>query len=1176
MVRCGACGEENPPRARFCLACAMPLAAVVAGGSRRTVTILFADIVGSTELAAGFDAEAWRGVQDHYFAVLRSVIERHGGTVEKFIGDAVMAVFGWPTLHEDDALRAVRAASELGGSLDALNDELVARGADSISLRVGLHTGEVLAADGDHRGGALVTGDAVNVAARLQQAAAPGEVLMGGETARMVRDAVDVTVLGAVEAKGKADGIEAVRLVAVVGPEAHRRRLGTPLVGRMAELDRLNSAYERAVAAREIELLTVLAPAGVGKSRLVREFLGRIEGDAQVLRGRCLSYGDGITYWAIVEIVRAAAGIAEADGAAEALTRLTRLVAADPQVERTSDVFASLLGLVEARASGDDISWAFRRTLRLLAASGPVVVLIEDIHWAAPDLLDLIEGLLDWGVGAPVLLVCNARPELAEARPSFGAGRSNATSLHLEPLAGRDAEALIDELPGGVALPGALRSRITIAAEGNPLFVEEMLGMLVDRGQLRNTEVGWVLNADVADVAVPGSIRGLLAARIDSLEWGERNVAEHAAVVGRVFERSAVAELGPDEERDRLAARLLSLTRKQLIGPDAPGLDGDDAFRFRHVLIRDAAYDALPKAQRADLHERFAAWLIRAVGDRRSEYVEILAHHLATATEYHAQLGSLGPRAALLDAALAALLDAADRAEQVHAYVEEVRLLRRAIGLVDRAPMPAGARDGVDLLERAAEAAWHGGDPETAVELGNAALTRTAEGRLTERARLHANAAAYARDVGDRDSADAHVSEALRLVAGGADPHARGVVLTRLARMLMLANRDAESEALCREAIATGVTDQATLASAHITLGTTLFNMRRMEEAERHFAEGRRYADADRSGMALGRWYNNYSMLVHVVHGTAEASELLREGASVLAERGLARTPLAVSLVVNLAGHDIQAGRAGPAALAVQELLDSGISGADAVWAASMLAWAHLQRAEFGEAQSTIDVGRRLAQRWPGVIWVIDLAWIEAELRLWSGAPEPAIALAQESRDASPTGDTVAAVRSDSLMVRALADITEKVRGRDGDVAGTAAVRRAEAVALSARDTIREHPFPGPQLQQGEALQAGIEAELARARGASDPSLWAECARLERNAGWRAAAAYSELQRARAMQAGEADLEDIREAIVAGLADPIASEPARRELVRLAERVGIDVATIRLPSERETAGPVGD
>ena len=283
-----------------------------------------------------------------------------------------------------------------------------------------------------------------------------------------------------------------------------------------------------------------------------------------------------------------------------------------------------------------------------------------------------------------------------------------------------------------------------------------------------------------------------------------------------------------------------------------------------------------------------------------------------------------------------------------------------------------------------------------------------------------------------------------------------------------------------------------------------------------------------------------------------------------------------MSLAVNLAGHDIQAGRAGTAAVAVQELLDSGISGADAVWAASMLAWAHLQRAEFAEAQSAIDVGRRLAQRWPGAIWTIDLAWIEAELRLWSGAPERAIALAQESRDASPAGDTVAAVRADSLMLRALAEITrEGRRGPGDDVAVTAAVRQAEAVALSARDTIREHPFPGPQLHYGEALQAGIEAELARARGASDASLWAECARLERHAGWRAAAAYSELQRARALQAAEADLEEIREAIVAGLADPIASEPARRELVGMAGRLDIDVTTARLPA-RAVGDPSGD
>ena len=1160
MARCGSCEAENPAHARFCLSCAAPLAAAPIAESRRTVTILFADMVASTERAAQLDPEAWRTVQSRYFSALRASIERHGGTVEKFIGDAVMAIFGWPTLHEDDALRAVRAAVELRGALAELNRDLTARGTNPIEVRVGVQTGEVLAADARDGGGALVTGDAVNVAARLQQAAAPDEVLLGDETARLVRDAVEVVALGAVDAKGKADGIEAARLVAIVGLEAHRRRFETGLVGRAAELAGLERAFERAVVARDIELLTVMAPAGVGKSRLVREFLGHVERRAVVLRGRCLNYGDGITYWAVGEIVRAAAGIAEADRAPDARARVDRLVADDPRAERIATVLASLLGLAGTPASGDDISWAFRRTLGLLASDRPVVLLVEDIHWAAPDLLDLVEALLDWGVGGPVLLLCTARPELVEARPAFGAGRPNATSLHLDPLGPGDARELIDELLGGAVLPEAFRSRIAVAAEGNPLFMEEMLGMLVDRGQLRGTDAGWVLDDDLADAVVPTSIRALLAARIDALERGERSVAGRAAVVGRTFDRGAVAELSPEAERGHLAARLLSLTRKQLIRPDVPGLDGDDAFRFRHVLIRDAAYEALPKAQRADLHERSAAWLERAVGDRRPEYVEILAHHLATAAEYHIQLGSLGLRPDLFDDALALLLDAADRAKQVHAYPEEVRLLRRAIELVERGPAATGRRDVVDLLERAAEAAWHGGDHAATAQLGDAALARAVGREVTLQARLHANAAAYARDVGDGDSAEAHVVEAVRLLAAGGEPQERAVVLAQLARLMMLANRVVESEALCREAIASGAADGATLASAHITLGTVLSNLRRVEEAERHFAEGRTYAEADESGIELGRWYNNYSILAGVVHGPAEAAGLLREGVGVLAERGMARTPFSVSLVLNLAVYDVQAGHADAAAAAAREVLEMGVSGAAAVWAASILAWANLQRSEFAEAQSTIDVGRRLVKRWPGAIWAIDLSWIEAELCLWRGSPERALAVAEESRQAAPAGDTVAVVRAIGLGLRALSDIAERVRGEGDDAAEMAIVRQAEALVAAADNTILEHPFAGSQLDQGMVLEAELRAELARARAASDDALWAECARLERHAGLRAAAAYSGWQRARAMEGADRGVAEIRDAVLDGLADADASKPARRELKTMAARLGIDWA----------------
>jgi class 3 adenylate cyclase len=644
MAACPACRAENPDGARFCSTCATPLGPMaVLRDVRKVVTILFADVSGSTVLGEQLDPETMRTIMGRYFAMMKAVIERHGGTVEKFIGDAVMAVFGIPTLHEDDALRAVRAAAEIATELANLNGELSASRGVAIQFRTGVNTGEVVAGD-PATGQTLVTGDTVNTAARLEQAAAPGEILLGAITWNLVRDAVEVEPVEPIAAKGKALPIAAYRLLSVRPGEAgRRRRLERPLVGRERELARLEEAFRQAVDDRAAGLFTLLGTAGVGKSRLVAEFIAGLDGEATTLRGHCLSYGEGITYWPIGEIVRSAAGIDEADGSEGARDKL-RAVFGD---ERDGDLLAtrvgSAIGLSTEAAPQEEIFWAIRRLLERLARERALVVVVEDIHWAEPTLLDLLEYIVDWSRDAPFLLLCPSRPELLDERTGWGGARVNAATLLLEALSDDASGRLIASLPGGAALPGPVVERIQDAAEGNPLYIEEFLAMLVDDGLLVEAADGtWRADADLAAVHVPASISALLAARLDQLNPSERAVAERGSVVGRVFEAAAVSELADEGLRPDVGRSLLALVRKEFVRPDRSELSPGDAFRFRHILIRDAAYAALPKSERAELHERFGDWLVRTAGERIAELEEIVAHHLDAAYRYRTELGEKG------------------------------------------------------------------------------------------------------------------------------------------------------------------------------------------------------------------------------------------------------------------------------------------------------------------------------------------------------------------------------------------------------------------------------------------------------------------------------------------------------------------------------------------------------
>jgi class 3 adenylate cyclase len=641
---CASCGRESEGDFAFCPYCGAELESVpLAREQRKTVTVLFCDVTGSTALGESTDPEALRALLARYFERMKRIVESHGGTVEKFIGDAVMAVFGVPQVHEDDALRGVRAACEMRDALPELG----------VRARIGVNTGEVVTGTEER----LATGDAVNVAARLEQAARSGEVLLGEATFALVREAVDAEAVEPLELKGKGEPVPAYRLVSV--HEAPERRHETLFVGRAAELETLRQAWQQICDEQRCELVTVVGDAGVGKSRLVAEFLATI--DARAVRGRCLSYGEGITYWPVVEVLKQLDALPSDPAAAASI--------------------GSLLGEMETGTSAEEIAWAFRK---LLEEQAPLVCLFEDIQWGEETFLDLVDHVALLSTGAPILLLCLARSDLVERRPQWP------IALQLEPLPVEDVNELIPETVGD-----DLRARIKHAAGGNPLFVTEMVAMAGEAS---------------GRVVVPPTLKALLAARLDQLEAPERSVLERGAVEGEIFHRGAVQALSSDSQ---VTPRLAALVRKQLIQPEKPPIPAEDAFRFRHLLLRDAAYDALPKATRAELHDRFAVWLDER-GQSLVELDEILGYHLEQSVRYRAELGTRDN--ALAERASARLAAAGKRALWRGDARGADGLLRRALDLTR--PLRLDVHLELDL----ARALWP--DAQQAAEIARTAAER--------------------------------------------------------------------------------------------------------------------------------------------------------------------------------------------------------------------------------------------------------------------------------------------------------------------------------------------------------------------------------------------------------------------------------------------------------------------
>src|SRR5262245_28732396 len=681
---------------------------------RKLATVLFVDLVDSTALVTGADPEVVRRRVQTFFDRVSHCVITHGGIVEKFAGDAVMAAFGIPVAHEDDAERAVRAGLAI---LDAV-EEL------ELEARVGVEAGEIVTEDGE---ATFATGEAVNVAARLEQAAEPGQLLLGPGAHRLTLGRVDVEDVGPIELKGLGRPVWAWRAVGTSAPSGDRpRSLQAPLVGREAELDLLQNTYERAIRDRRAHLFTIYGEPGVGKSRLAREFADALEG-ATVLPGRSLPYGEGVTYWPLAEMVKCAAGIADDDPLDVAIEKL-RAFCEDEAVADLLGLASGVLEAVQAEASAQEIAWAGREWAERLALEQPLVLVFEDIHWAEEPLLELIEHLVTWVREAPLLVITLARPELLDIRPGWGGGRVRATSIELEPLGPSESEELVDALTTDGELSEDDRQALLAKTEGNPLFLEETVRMLAEEG-----------SGDIG--RIPDTLQALIAARIDRLAPDAKALLQRAAVIGRVFWEGALERLSPELESLEETLEDLRL-REFVLDEERSSIRGERAYKFKHVLIREVAYGGLSKSARAEHHRRFAEWLKERAGE---ELLEIRAFHLDRATALLAELDGTAPMElqreaaeALAEAGLRAFAREANRTARQH-FVRAVELepttKRRylAARAADRlSDLPAVSREMEQVLAGAIQEGDGWTQGRALVTLAEAAVMREGDVRAAE------------------------------------------------------------------------------------------------------------------------------------------------------------------------------------------------------------------------------------------------------------------------------------------------------------------------------------------------------------------------------------------------------------------------------------------------------------
>jgi predicted ATPase/class 3 adenylate cyclase len=806
MPVCQRCSEVNPERAKFCLACAAPLATPATGREeRKRVSVLFCDLVGFTSRSERLDVEDVRAVLAPYYARLRAELERFGGTVEKFIGDAVMALFGAPVAHEDDPERAVRAALAIRDTITDLNEQDPSL---DLHVRIGVTTGEALVVL-DARpveGEGMASGDVVNTAARLQAAAPVDGVLVDETTYRATDRVIEFEEAEPVKAKGKADPVVVWRAL------APRSSLGvdvaqaprTPLVGRDHELGLLRDALARVRREPAAQLLTLVGVPGIGKSRLVSEVLALVEAEPELTtwrQGRSLPYGEGLTFWALGEMVKAEAGILDTDPAEAAAAKLDRAVASllgdDAEAAWVAGHLRPLVGLAaDGESRGDRQAEAFaawRRFCETLAERGPTVLVFEDLHWADDALLDFLDHLAEWAIEVPLLVVCTARPELLARRPGWGGGKPNAATVSLAPLSAEDTARLVAALLNQALLPAETQAALLARAGGNPLYAEEYVRMLADRGFLKKVGGSWRLErAD--ELPLPETVQGIIAARLDALAPEEKTLLQDAAVLGEVAWVGALAALGGAEPL-QLEPRLHALERRELLRRERRStVAGERQYAFRHVLVRDVAYGQLPRAARAERHQRAAQWLQTLAPDRADDRAELLAHHWQAALQFAQATGQ--DTTPLAERARLALRDAGDRALELNAFATAARRYQAALEL-----WPAGEPDRPRLLLRLGQARhWAQNTGNELLEEARDALLAQGDREGAAEAEVLLGRMLGLRGQGERTME--HYRRAVALLKDAGPSPARATVLASLTASLWLQGQLQEAIQVGRETLA--------------------------------------------------------------------------------------------------------------------------------------------------------------------------------------------------------------------------------------------------------------------------------------------------------------------------------------------------------------------------------------
>ncbi|MDX6485587.1 MAG: hypothetical protein QOF43_740 [Gaiellaceae bacterium] len=865
MQTCPSCGQANPDGARFCNACATPLTGAESQlrEERKVVTVVFADLVGFTSTSEKLDPEEVRAILRPYHLRLKSELERFGGTVEKFIGDAVMAVFGAPVAHEDDPERAVRAAIAIRDALGGEEDR---------DVRIGITTGEALVMLGarPEAGEAMASGDVVNTAARLQSGAPVNSVLVDEKTFRATERAIEYTRTEPIVAKGKAEPVpawEAVRPLARVGVE---RQGGAPLVGRVGELNLLRETLARVVREREPQLLTLVGVPGIGKSRLVYELFQLIEEGTYGLvfwrHGRSLPYGDGVTFWALAEAVKAHAGILESDSPEDAAAKLgsaVDLLLPDPaEAAWVVRYLAPLVGVEgEEPPAGDRRSDAFaawRRFFEALAEQRPLVLVLEDLHWADDALLDFVDELVEWSRGVPIFLLATARPELLTRRTAWGGGKINSATILLSPLSDNESATLLHALLDRPALDADVQAALLERAGGNPLYAEEFVRMLDDRPD---------------EVALPESVQGMIAARLDVLPREEKDLLQDAAVLGRVFWTGALRK-----ERSSAEDALRALERKDFVRRERrSSVAGETEYTFRHTLVREVAYEQIPREQRADKHRVAAGW-IESLG-RPDEHAEMLAHHFLRSLELRRAAGV--PPGDDDARARDALREAGDRASALNAAGSAVRFYREALSL-----SAEDDPDRAELMFRLARASHLVGDPrreQALAEARDALLSGGAKERAAEAETLLAEVSWHQ---GDRASCDRHLDRARELIEELPASPPKAHVLGQLARYRMLSGESREAIRLGGQALAMAESFALDELRAHAlnSIGSAKFQLRDptgLDDLEASAEIGR----AIRSPEAA-RALNNIGALVWGDGDKARARDAIDEAVRLATEYG--------------------------------------------------------------------------------------------------------------------------------------------------------------------------------------------------------------------------------------------------------------------------------------------------